>query len=131
MLTRFIPQSTLDAWMDQGKVELQTDKLVDVATREEFALRDAVHFLRVESGADARGWTDKVLTIEEVRFLGAEQYMTSVIDGDTVYVVDPGWLAEESAAEPAPPAPAAPAPDKKWKNPDADALAQLLLDKLS
>jgi len=135
MLLRFIPQATLDSWMDQGKVDLQTDKLVEVGTGQEFALREAVHFVKVESGEDARGWTNKVKTLEEVRAAGAEHYMTSVIEGETVYVVDPGWVAEDaevSAQVAAAAAPAAPArPGSKGKNPEADALAQLLLDKLS
>jgi hypothetical protein len=135
MLLRFIPQATLDSWMDQGTVDLQTDKLVEVATRKEFALREAIYFVKVESGADDRGWTNKVKTLEEVRGSGAEHYMTSVIDGETVYVVDPGWVAEdeELAAVAAAPAPASTGarPGMKGKNPEADALAQLLLDKLS
>ncbi|HEY3452144.1 MAG TPA: hypothetical protein VGK67_37720 [Myxococcales bacterium] len=121
--------------MDQGTVDLQTDKLVEVATRKEFALREAIYFVKVESGADDRGWTNKVKTLEEVRGSGAEHYMTSVIDGETVYVVDPGWVAEdeELAAVAAAPAPASTGarPGMKGKNPEADALAQLLLDKLS
>ena len=130
MLMRFIPQATLDSWMDEGKVELGTDKLVEVATRREFGLREAVHFVKVESGADARGWTNKVKSIEELRSLGAEHYMTSVIEGETVYVVEPGWVAvEETGAPPAPPQ--RPGPAQKWKNAEADALAQLLLQKLS
>ncbi len=136
MPLRFIPQATLDSWMDQDRVDLQTDKLVDVATRQEFPLREAIHFVKVESGADNRGWTNKVKTLDEVRACGAEHYMTSVIDGETVYVVDPGWVAQDdeaAAAGAAAPAPAATGarPGMKGKNPEADALAQLLLDKLS
>lgn len=133
MLLRFIPQATLDSWLDQAKVDLQSDRIVDAASQQEFPVREAVHFVKVESGEDTPGWTNKVLSLEEVRSLGAEHYMTSVIHGETVYVVDPGWLAEEPQAVAAPP-PAAPRPGPKKgeaKNPEADALAQLLLDKLS
>jgi hypothetical protein len=56
--------------------------------------------------------------------------MTSVILGETVYVVDPGWMADDGEGAPA--QPARPGQKKtEGKNPEADALAQLLLDKLS
>jgi hypothetical protein len=132
-MLRFIPQATLDSWMDEGKVDVRGDKLVEHATQLEFPVREAVHLIKVESGTDTQGWTEKVLSIEEVRGRGAEHYMTSVIAGETVYVVDPGWLAEEpddsSAVLPARPAPAPRRGEPKGT--DADVLAQLLLDKLS
>ena len=130
MVLRFIPQSTLDSWMDQGKVDVQPDRLVDLATRQEFPMREGIHFVKVESGADVQGWSLKVKSLEEIRSVGAEHYMTSVIHGETVYFVEPGWIAEDGGSGEAP---AARAPGKKaeGKNPEADALAQLLLDKLS
>jgi len=130
-MIRFIPQSTLDGWMDSGKVDVLPDRLVDATSRREFPMREAVHFVKVESGVDAQGWTCKVRSVEEVRAAGAEHYMTSVIMGETVYVVDPGWMAEdgEGAGSAAAARPAA--RKGEGKNPEADALAQLLLDKLS
>lgn len=132
MRLRFIPQAVLDGWMDQSKVDVQPDRLVDLASRREYPMREAVHFIKVESGTDEQGWTDRVKSLEEVRAAGGEHYMTSVILGETVYFVEPGWLAEEGQAVGAAPSAAKPASKKsEGKNPEADALAQLLLDKLS
>jgi len=125
-MIRFIPQSTLDGWMDSGKVDVLPDRLVDAATRREFPMREAVHLIKVESGVDSQGWSCKVKSVEEVRSIGGEHYMTSVILGETVYVVDPGWMAEDGEGATRPPA-----KKGEGKNPEADALAQLLLDKLS
>ena len=129
MPLRFIPQATLDAWMDEAKVDVKGDRIVEHATAQEFAVREALHFVKVDSGTDTQGWTHKVMSVEDVRSRGADHYMTSVIVGETVYLVDPGWLAEEPAAG----SPAARPPAKKGegKSAQADALAQLLLDKLS
>jgi len=129
MVLRFIPQATLDSWMDQGRVDVQPDRLIDLVTRQEFPMREGIHFVKVESGADTPNWAQKVLSLEDIRAGGAEHYMTSVILGETVYFVDPGWIAEEvdDAAQTAPPRPA----KSDGKNPEAAALAQLLLDKLS
>ncbi|MBI5549574.1 MAG: hypothetical protein HY901_37285 [Deltaproteobacteria bacterium] len=131
MLLRFIPQATLDAWMDQGKVDVQSDRIVEVATRQEFAMREAVHFIKVESGADTPGWTHKVKAVEDVRAQGAEHYMSSVILGETVFVVEPGWLAEDPDLIDAASTVRVGSKKSEGKNPEADALAQLLLDKLS
>lgn len=133
MRLRFIPQAVLDGWMDQSKVDVQPDhRLLELATRREYPMREAVHFVKVESGTDTQGWANKVKSLEEVRAAGGEHYMASVILGETVYVVDPGWLAEEAEEAGAAPTAAKPASKRsEGKNPEADALAQLLLDKLS
>lgn len=132
---RFLPQATLDGWVDQGKVDVIADHLIDQASRDEFPMREALHFVKLESGTDAEKLLRKVKSIEAVRAMGAEHYMTSVILGDDVYQVEVGWLAEESTAPARAPSPAARSAPKKESNAkehdeDADMLAKLLLDKL-
>lgn len=125
---RFLPQATLDAWVDEGKVDLGPDRIFDLATRAEYPMREALRFVKLESGGDAAGLLNKVKPVEQVKSLGGEYCMTSVILGETVYEVVPGWIAEEPA-----PATASRAPEKRSepRNAEADALAQLLLGKLS
>lgn len=130
MVLRFIPHAILDGWMDEGRVDVRPDQLIDLATRTEFPLREAVRFVKVESGADVKGWVNRVKSVEEIRALGAEPYMTSVVVGDTVYEVEQGWTAEDGNAAAAPSTCRAPKRSEA-RNPEADALAQLLLDKLS
>ena len=144
MGSRFLPQSTLDSWQDQGKAEFHGDKFVDLATKAEFKIEEALHFVRLESGLDTHSLVKHVKSIARAKEMGAEHYMTSVILGETVYEVVPGWIAEDpslvagvaSAAPIAAPGAAPPpkvAENKKFggKNQEADALAKLLLDKLS
>jgi hypothetical protein len=136
---RFLPQDTMDRWVDQGRADLQGNHLVELASGVQYPVREALRFLRVESGADSHGLLHKVITLEQLKAVGAEHAMTSVILGETVYEVVPGWIAEETAAAgtqlPPRAAGAASAGPKgkgfEGKNPDADALARLLLDKLS
>lgn len=132
---RFLPQATLDGWVDQGKVDVIADHLIDQTSKDEFPMREALHFVKLESGTDAEKLLRKVKSIEAVRAMGAEHYMTSVILGDDVYQVEVGWLAEESTAPARAPSPAVRSAPKKESNAkehdeDADMLAKLLLDKL-
>ncbi len=134
----------LDGWVDQGKVDIIADHLIDQSSKDEFPLREALHFVKLESGDDAEKLLRKVKTIESVRAMGAEHYMTSVILGDDVYQVEVGWLAEEETATPKAATPKAARPagrgssdsppkkedDSKDQDADADMLAKLLLDKL-
>jgi hypothetical protein len=127
---RFLPQAVLDAWQDEGKVDFKGDKLVDLASGKELKIREAVHFVRLESGTDSSNLVKRVKSLETLRSLGAEHFKTSVILGETVYEVAPGWIAEDAID---PPAPQAAKGGKKFegKNQEADALARLLLNKLS
>ena len=139
MRLRFLPQATLDGWVDQGKVDVIADHLIDQASKSQFPMREALHFVKLESGSDVKHLLHKVKSLDAIRAIGAEHYMTSVILGDDVYQVEVGWLAEErepeekeKAAEGAA-APAGNSPPQKafdGKNEEADMLAKLLLDKL-
>ncbi|MFN7133078.1 MAG: hypothetical protein ACK4N5_13450 [Myxococcales bacterium] len=133
----FLPQETLDGWSEQGKVDIQGDRLVEIASQAKFAIREAVRFVKLESGEDTNGLLKKVKSLDQMKALGAEHYMTSVIIGDSVYEVVPGWIAEDptpvAASATAAPAEAPRAPSKKFDggSQEADLLAKLLLDKLS
>lgn len=134
-LRYFLPQETLDGWSEAGTVDIQDDKLVDLSDESRYPIREAIHFVRLESGEDENGLLRKVKSLDQVKALGAEHYLTSVIIGETVYEVVPGWIAEASSgsASASAPAPAKPATSKKFEpgNQEADLLAKLLLDKLS
>ncbi|HCF59011.1 MAG TPA: hypothetical protein DFS52_13595 [Myxococcales bacterium] len=124
---RFVPQALLDSWLEAGKADIRAGLLHDLSSREEFVVREAARFLRVESGDDFSSLVGKVKSVEQLKALGAEQCMTSVIVGETVYEVAPGWIAEEPSAPASRPA----GSEVEGKNPEADMLARLLLDKLS
>jgi hypothetical protein len=144
----FVPQTVLDRWSEQGKVQVDGTVLTILGENKNFVLTPAVRFMKLEAGDDSAGLLTKVKTTEALKQMGAEHYMESVLLGETAYNVQQGFLADANAlrraaaasaaaaakAKPAAatpaqaPAVAAAAPDKKGN--ENDLLAQFLLDNL-
>src|ERR671922_1080950 len=93
----FVPQPTLDKWAERGRVELKEQTLTLVREKKSFKLTSAVRFLKLEAGEDTAGLLNKVKTTDALKKMGAEQYLDSVIFGDSAYKVQPGFLAEANA----------------------------------
>jgi hypothetical protein len=150
----FVPQSVLDKWSEQGRIQVDGNVLTILGDGKHFALTSAVRFMKMEAGEDAAGLLQKVKTTDALKQMGAEHYMESVILGEVAYAVQQGFLADAHAlrraavvSQPPPPvsaatlatapasAPAAPEkaaapqPDDK-KAGEQDMLAQFLLDNL-
>ena len=154
----FVPQSVLDKWSEQGRIQVDGNVLTILGDGKHFALTSAVRFMKMEAGEDSSGLLQKVKTTDALKQMGAEHYMESVILGEVAYQVQQGFLADahalrraatvsqpppaaQAAPEPVPApavraAPAAPAvsavpevPDAK-KDGERDMLAQFLLDNL-
>lgn len=151
----FVPQSVLDRWSEQGRIQVDGNVLTILGEGKDFALTSAVRFLKMEAGDDLAGLLQKVKTTDALKQMGAEHYMESVILGESAYQVQTGFLADANAlrraaaASQPPPARAAPAPapdraaganpaSPAQPAPDADEkkcgeqdmLAQFLLDNL-
>ena len=149
----FVPQSVLDKWSEQGRIQVDGNVLTILGENKNFALTSAVRFIKMEAGDDTVGLLQKVKTTDALKQMGAEHYMESVILGESAYQVQQGFLADanalrRAAAASQPPAPKAapaaapksppsanpapgaqkPADDKKSAEPDL--LAQFLLDNL-
>jgi hypothetical protein len=139
----FVSQSLLDAWADQGRIDLDGTSLALLSGEGQgrrYALEPAARFLRILDGEDALGLLARVKTLVQVRELGGEAVADSVVVGDVAYQVEPGYLAEASAVEAAsrasPAAGAAPGSrglpaDLEDRRREAEALARFLLDNLS
>src|SRR5713226_7609881 len=143
----FVPQSVLDKWSEQGRIQVDGNVLTILGEGKDFALTSAVRFMKMEAGDDTAGLLQKVKTTDALKQMGAEHYMESVILGESAYQVQQGFLADANAlrraaaasqpapkgAAPAPPAgaspPASPAPEGD-KSGEPDLLAQFLLDNL-
>ena len=147
----FVPQSVLDKWSEQGRIQVTGNVLTILGEGKNFALTSAVRFMKMEAGDDTAGLLQKVKTTDALKHMGAEHYMESVILGDSAYQVQQGFLADanalrRAAAASQPPAPKAAAPpaakpadaaaaapaaktDEK-KSGEQDMLAQFLLDNL-
>ncbi|MGZ6144347.1 MAG: hypothetical protein ACXWLM_13480 [Myxococcales bacterium] len=152
----FVPQSVLDKWSEQGRIQVDGNVLTILGEQKSFALTSAVRFIKMEAGDDTAGLLQKVKTTDALKQMGAEHYMESVILGECAYQVQQGFLADanalrRAAAASAPPAakaaaPAAPKPApsanpapaaqsaasaaEEKKSGEQDMLAQFLLDNL-
>ena len=141
----FVSQSLLDAWADQGRIDLDGTSLALLSGEGQgrrYALEPAARFLRILEGEDALGLLARVKTLAQVRELGGEVVADSVVVGEVAYQVEPGYLAEASAVEAAsrasPSARAGAAvgarglpADLEDRRREAEALARFLLDNLS
>jgi hypothetical protein len=147
----FVPQSVLDKWSEQGRIEVDGNVLTILGEKKSFALTSAVRFIKMEAGEDNAGLLAKVKTTDALKQMGAEHYMESVILGESAYQVQQGFLADanalrraaaasQAAAKPGqpPPAPGSANPaagaaqtDKgEKKGEEQDMLEQFLLDNL-
>jgi hypothetical protein len=152
----FVPQSVLDKWSEQGRIQVDGNVLTILGDGKHFALTSAVRFMKMEAGEDLSGLLQKVKTTDALKQMGAEHYMESVILGEVAYQVQQGFLADAhalrraatvsqppAAAKPAAAAPqpapvpppqaqpAAPAMSGEEKKAgEQDMLAQFLLDNL-
>src|SRR5438128_9049636 len=149
----FVPQSVLDKWSEQGRIEVEGNVLTILGEQKNFALTSAVRFIKMEAGEDNAGLLAKVKTTDALKQMGAEHYMESVILGESAYQVQQGFLADanalrraaaasQAAAAAAKPAPAKanaaappggegkPAAPGDKKGEEQDMLEQFLLDNL-
>lgn len=91
---KFITQTLLDTWSDEGKVEIDGPLLRIPSEEASFTLIPALHFVALLEGQDSKQLVAKVKTEAYVREIGGEVVTTSCLLGDTAYEVQPGYLAE-------------------------------------
>jgi hypothetical protein len=92
MARLFISQEQMDKWTSEGKVRLDDDVMTLPAMSRSFKLSSAVHVTKTIDGADAQGLIGRVKTSEQLAKMGAEQYGSSVILGDTGYECTEGFV---------------------------------------
>src|ERR1700682_5318562 len=93
----FVPQSVLDRWSEQGRIQVNGNVLTILGENKNFALTSAVRFIKMEAGDDTAGLLQKVKTTDALKQMGAEHYMESVILGEVAYQVQQGFLADANA----------------------------------
>jgi hypothetical protein len=90
----FIPQDTLDQWVDEARAVVTDDELTLVNEARVYRLASAVQFLREATGAnDPHDLVGKVKDQAQLTILGADAYMDSVILEDNAYDVRRGFVA--------------------------------------
>lgn len=123
MPKHFLPQTLLEDWAINDQADLKDGKLVFPSDNASYVVAPAVHFKNLVTGSDDQKLVEKVKTDVQLQSLGAEHMADSVILGETAYEVTPGYVVDvPSAGKPADP--------KKKSNPEADLLADFLLNKL-
>ena len=128
----FIAQQTLDAWVDQDKVEFDHNVMTIKADGRSFKMVEAVRFVKVEGGEeDTAGLLGRVKTNDQLKAMGAERYRDSVLHQDVPYKVQEGFigevfLKEKPAAEEEPVKPdiVKPSAQQKIPRPDSHARTQ-------
>jgi pyruvate/2-oxoglutarate dehydrogenase complex dihydrolipoamide acyltransferase (E2) component len=109
----FVPQSVLDKWSEQGRIQVDGNVLTILGENKDFSLTQAVRFMKLEAGDDTSGLLQKVKTTDALKQMGAEHYRESVILGESAYQVQQGFLADANALRRAAAASQPPAPAQK------------------
>jgi hypothetical protein len=91
----FISQGRLDAWSAEDRVKIQDDIMTLAGDGRSFRLKPAIRFLKVAgNGADPNQLIGRVKLLEDLTRMGGEQFMESVILGETAYDIQSGFLGE-------------------------------------
>lgn len=91
----FLPQEALDAWLTDGRAELDGETMTTPTDGRRYRLKTALRFLTELTGSgDPYDLVGRVKDIEQVAALGAEHVRDSVILGDQAYQVVEGFAAE-------------------------------------
>lgn len=89
----FIPQDTLDLWVDEEKAFVEGDELTLAEDGRIYRLAAAVRFLREATGAnDPNELVGKVKEETKLAILGADAYMDLVILEENAYDVQRGFV---------------------------------------
>jgi hypothetical protein len=87
----FIAQSTLESWVDSGRVDVGKDTVRLHNVGRTYRIEPAVRFLATVEGG-ATELVGKVLTERRVGELGGELMGDSVIFGDSAFQVEAGYI---------------------------------------
>lgn len=88
----FVAQSQLDAWLEEGVADVDAAGL-HLRGAPAIDLTPACRVLELLEGADAAGLVGKVATEARLREMGGEPWGDSLLLGEVVYTVEPGFLA--------------------------------------
>jgi hypothetical protein len=89
----FFPQSSVDQWGIDGKIDLVGSELILLAEGRRYKVEEAVRVVAEVTGAnDDRKIIGKVKPKRALDEIGAELLESSMILGDNAYDVVPGWM---------------------------------------
>ena len=88
----FVAQSQLDAWLEEGVADVDATGL-HLRGAPAIDLTPACRVVELLEGEDQAGLLGKVATEARLREAGGEPYGDSLLLGDVVYTVEPGFVA--------------------------------------
>ncbi len=93
----FFSQRILDSLIDEGKLKLEKNILTLLSgDRPSFELEPAYRIVRTADGSrDPNQLVGLIRSEREIRTMGAEAYLNSVIYRDVAYVAEPGFIGEK------------------------------------
>ena len=95
----FFPQSAVDQWGIDGKIDLVAGELILLADGRRYKVEEAVHVVtEVTGGNDAHQILGKVKPKRALEEVGAELMENSMILGDNAYDVVPGWMGTPTSS---------------------------------
>lgn len=89
----FIAQTTLESWLESGKVDFDGSKVLLRPFRRSYDLEPAVRFLSVVDGPAESMLLGKVLSEKQILELGGELLGDSVVFGHIAFEVRAGYIA--------------------------------------
>ena len=98
----FIAQSTLEAWVDSGHVDVRENVAYLKKVHRAYTLEPAVKFVSVVPSDRGQKLIGKVLTERRIIELGGELLGDSVLFGETAFQVEPGFVGTLEGGEPRP-----------------------------
>jgi hypothetical protein len=98
----FFSQSMLDSMMEAGKIKVDKSVLTMLTgDHPTFELKQAYRFVKtIDDATDPSGLVGQIRSEAELKELGAEIYMDSIIYRDIAYQADPGYIAEKKVPVP-------------------------------
>lgn len=89
----FVAQSTLESWVDSGKVEFDGRVVTLKAQQRIYDLEPAVQFVSIVGGAADERLLGRVLLEQRIDELGGELLGDSVVFGENAFQVRAGYIA--------------------------------------
>ncbi len=93
----FFSQHILGSLIDEGKIKLEKNILTLLSgDRPSFELEPAYRIVRTADGShDPNRFVGLIRSEREIREMGAEAYMNSVLYGNVAYEAEPGFIGEK------------------------------------
>ncbi len=96
----FVPQTTLEAWVDSGQADFSGDSISIPSWQRSYDLEPAVRILALVEGGTSSIAVGKVVREARIQELGGELLGESVVFGERAYEIRPGHLATARSGRP-------------------------------